>query len=284
MKNCYRGRIAPTPTGYLHLGHARTFWIAMQRARTAGGMLIYRNEDLDPQRCKTSYANSAVEDLHWFGLNWDEGPDLGGPHSPYCQSQRTEYFLNAWAKLKATGHIYPCNRSRRDVNFASSAPHVEDEKTEPIYPIDWRPAAGAWDADLTPGATNWRFKVPANRTIRFHDQRLGECAFECQRDFGDFLVWRRDGVPAYELAVVVDDAAMQISEVVRGEDLLLSTARQLLIYEALGLVAPAFFHTSLLCDAFGQRLAKRTQALSLREMRASGETPERIRQSPEWSA
>jgi len=186
-------------------------------------------------------------------------------------------------KAERSSFIYPCKHSRKDVAFASQAPHAEDENLEPLYPIDLRPPAGIGKSATKPSATNWRFRVPEDQTIRFLDLRLGECTFECQRDFGDFLVWRRDGVPAYELAVVVDDAAMQVSEIVRGEDLLLSTARQLLIYKALELTSPKFYHTSLLCDQNGQRLAKRTQALSLREMRKQGRTPQDIRNSPEWS-
>ena len=133
-----------------------------------------------------------------------------------------------------------------------------------------------------PGATNWRFRVPSDRKVEFDDRCLGPCAFNCLKDFGDFLIWRKDGQPAYELAVVVDDAAMGITEVVRGEDLLISTARQLLIYETLGLRAPEFYHAPLLCDSSGQRLAKRHHSLSLREFREAGQTPETLRKSEDW--
>lgn len=281
MTSSYRGRIAPTPTGFLHLGHARTFWIAMERAKEAGGTLVYRDEDIDPQRCKSDFTQSAMEDLKWFGCRWEEGPDCGGPFGPYRQSERTAGFLAAWAQLKEAGLIYPCDKSRKDVAAATQAPHREDE-AEPIYPESWRPPLGTGNHDTHPGSRNWRFRVPDNRKILFDDLRLGPCAFECMRDFGDFLVWRKDGVPAYELAVVVDDAAMKITEVVRGEDLLISTARQLLLYEALGLSAPNFYHTPLLCDTSGQRLAKRHRSLSLRELRAAGHSPEGLRQSEDW--
>lgn len=278
----YRGRIAPTPTGYLHLGHARTFWIAMERAREAGGQLVFRDEDLDPQRCKPEFSAGAVEDLRWFGCDWQEGPDIGGRFGPYRQSERKALFLKAWEQLKNAGYIYPCDKSRKDVARATSAPHAEDEAAEPIYPESWRPPHGhGKDAD-SPGDINWRFRVTDGRSIGFDDIRLGPCAFECLSDFGDFLVWRKDGVPAYELAVVVDDAAMQISEVVRGEDLLISTARQLLLYEALGRVPPEFYHAPLLCDPSGQRLAKRNRSLTLRELRISGHQPEQLRQSEDW--
>lgn len=282
MSASYRGRIAPTPTGYLHLGHARTFWIAMERAREADGQLVYREEDLDPQRCKPEYARSAIEDLRWFGCEWDEGPDAGGPCGPYVQSQRQAHFLGAWKRLKDAGLIYPCDKSRKDVARAAQAPHAEDEASEPIYPESWRPAPGTGKQASEPGAINWRFRVPDKREILFDDGRLGPCEFECLRDFGDFLVWRKDGVPAYELAVVVDDQAMGISEVVRGEDLLISTARQLLLYEALELKAPSFYHTPLMVDPGGQRLAKRHRSLSLRELREAGHKPEALRQSEDW--
>ena len=282
MSSSYRGRIAPTPTGYLHLGHARTFWIAMERTREANGTLVYREEDLDPHRCKSEYAAAAIEDLKWFGCSWDEDPEIGGPHAPYRQSERKPLFLNAWRQLKDRGYIYPCDKSRKDVARATQAPHAEDETADPIYPEHWRPPYGTGKDEIAPGGTNWRFRVPEDRKIIFDDGRLGPCTFECMRDFGDFLVWRKDGMPSYELAVVVDDAAMQISEVVRGEDLLISTARQLLLYEALGLQAPNFYHTPLMIDTQGQRLAKRHRSLSLRELKDNGQSPESLRHSEDW--
>ena len=254
----------------------------MERAQEAGGTLIYRDEDLDPQRCKPEYAAGAMEDLRWFGCGWHEGPDAGGDCAPYRQSERNDLFLDAWQKLKDTGYIYPCDKSRKDVARAAQAPHAEDEGAETIYPENWRPPLDTGKDASEPGDTNWRFRVPNNRKIFFDDGRLGPCEFECLRDFGDFLVWRKDRVPAYELAVVVDDAAMQITEVVRGEDLLISTARQLLLYEALELNAPAFYHTPLMIDPDGQRLAKRHRSLSLRELREAGQTPEALRQSEDW--
>ena len=282
MKSTYRGRIAPTPTGYLHLGHARTFWIAMERTRAAGGQLVYRDEDLDPHRCKPEYTAGALEDLRWFGCDWDEGPDASGPFAPYRQSERLPRFLGAWQQLKDAGFIYPCDKSRKDVAWATQAPHPEETNRETIYPVDLRPPPGTGLSAQTPGQSNWRFRVPHDRTMSFDDRNLGPCGFDCQRDFGDFIVWRKDGLPAYELAVVVDDAAMGITEVVRGEDLLLSTARQLLLYAALGLHPPDFYHTPLLCDSSGQRLAKRHGALSLRELRAAGHTPQALRTSEDW--
>ncbi|MGC6455479.1 MAG: tRNA glutamyl-Q(34) synthetase GluQRS [Coraliomargaritaceae bacterium] len=282
MSTKYRGRIAPTPTGYLHLGHARTFWIAMERAREAGGQLVYRNEDIDPQRCRPEYTHAAMEDLTWFGCRWEEGPDLGGPHAPYNQSERSARFLDAWKRLQKAGCIYPCDKSRKDVVQATLAPHEEETTDEPIYPETWRPPPGAGGTASDPGPTNWRFRVPDARKITFDDGRLGPCAFTTMQDFGDFLVWRKDGAPAYELAVVVDDQAMEITEVVRGEDLLISTARQILLYEALDYTPPKFYHTPLLCDPNGQRLAKRHRSLSLRELREDGHKPEQLRTNEDW--
>ena len=255
----------------------------MQRAQQAGGQLIYRNEDLDTLRCMPKFSKSAVEDLRWFGINWDEGEGEGGAFGPYSQSKRTQIYLSAWEKLKNAGIIYPCEKSRKDVAHAGQAPHTEDAAMlEPIYPENWRPPIGAGMDAAHPDSRNWRFRVPASRTISFSDGRLGPCKFDCLKDFGDFLVWRKDGVPAYELAVVIDDAAMKITEVVRGEDLLISTARQLLIYEALQLLPPTFYHTPLMIDAEGRRLTKRNLSLSLRELREAGHTPNKLRQSKDW--
>lgn len=271
----YRGRLAPTPTGYLHLGHARTFWIAQQRARQAGGTLVLRDEDLDRDRCRPEFAVAMLEDLLWFGLDWQEGPDVGGPFAPYRQSERQPFYQQIWRELASRGVIYPSPHSRKDLREALSAPH-EDE-AEPIFPASLRPPAGTRQGASDPGGVNWRFRVPDDREIVFRDGLCGEVRRTASRDFGDFLVWRKDGFPSYELAVVADDHAIEITEVVRGEDLLTSTARQLLIYEALGWTPPAFCHCPLVRDAQGVRLAKRTQALSLRELRQQGQEPSVLR-------
>lgn len=280
----YRGRIAPSPTGFLHLGHARTFWYAQERARQRGGTLVLRNEDLDVARCKPQFVAAMFEDLSWFGLHWQEGSDCGGPHAPYDQSKRTPLYEAALETLLNKGLLYACICSRKDIQNAASAPHLGDDGI--IYPGTCRPKydyrkqqtviPGA-DSDSTGRASAkphcWRFKVPPGEIISFTDGNYGPQQFEAGVDFGDFVVWRQDNVPAYQLAVVVDDAAMQITEVVRGADLLLSTARQLLLYRALGLKAPAFYHCALLTDASGTRLAKRCDALSLQNLRVLGETP-----------
>jgi glutamyl/glutaminyl-tRNA synthetase len=272
----YRGRLAPSPTGYLHLGHARTFWTAQQRAAAAGGALILRNEDLDARRFRLEFVDAMIEDLRWFGFRWQEGPDCGGPFGPYAQSERACFYRAALEKLRQRGWIYPCRCSRGDVLRALQAPHAGEE--EPVYPGTCRPAAGTMFEAVKTKGVNWRFRTPDGERISFVDGFFGPQQFEAGRDFGDFVVWRHDDVPAYQLSVVVDDAAMKITEVVRGADLLVSTARQLLLYRALEWTPPAFYHCRLVTDDAGVRLAKRHDALSLRRLRAEGRTPERLRQ------
>jgi glutamyl/glutaminyl-tRNA synthetase len=280
----YRGRLAPSPTGHLHLGHARTFWFAAERARAAAGALVLRNEDLDALRFRLDFVETMLEDLRWFGFAWQEGPDVGGPYGPYNQSERRPLYRAALEKLHAARLIFPCTRSRRDVIEAASAPHEVypprrsgGENDEPVYPAQFRPPA---DAPLPPLgekiSVNWRLRVPDGREVSFVDGRLGPQRAMAGRDFGDFLVWRKDDVPSYQLACAVDDDAMRITEVVRGADLVTSTFRQLLVYQALGLAAPAFYHCELMTDQNGVRLAKRHDALSLRALRAAGKTPEQI--------
>ncbi len=276
MSPSYRGRIAPSPTGYLHLGHARTFWTAYQRGLDHHGALVFRNEDLDPQRSKTEYVAAMLEDLRWLGIRWQEGPDISGPFAPYEQSRRYEFYLRDWRRLAQGGFIYPCTCSRKDLAQSAQAPHEGDE--EPIYPGTCRPVAGTRFENESPRGVNWRFRVPDGERITFVDGKLGSQSFVAGRDFGDFVVWRRDDVPAYQLAVVTDDCDMQITEVVRGEDLLVSTARQLLVMRALGCKPPAYFHCPLLRDSQGERLAKRSDALSLRELRKKGYSPDRVRE------
>ncbi len=252
-----------------------TFWRAQERAGAAGGKLVLRLEDLDGNRCRPEFRGAIIEDLHWFGLRWDEGPDMGGTFGPYVQSERRETYLAAWRRLRDAALIYPCTCSRQDVLQSAGAPHHENE--EPVYPGKCRPPSGTISGLASPSGHNWRFHVPDGEALEFDDQRLGRQRAIVGFNFGDFVVWRKDDVPAYQLAVVVDDAAMQITEVVRGADLLLSTFRQLLLYRALGLSAPQFYHTELITDSAGQRLAKRHDSLSLRELRNSGADPDQLR-------
>jgi len=271
----YRGRLAPSPTGYLHLGHARTFWMAQQRALAHRGKLVLRNEDLDTTRFKMEFVDAMLEDLRWFGFEWQEGPDIGGPFAPYNQSERMGFYRTAFEQLRVAGWLYPCTCSRKDIQSAARAPHAEDE-AEPIYPGTCRRNQ---KSEIRNQKFSWRFRVPAGETISFADGHFGEQRFVAGTDFGDFIVWRRDDVPSYQLACVVDDAAMRITEVVRGADLLVSTARQLLLYLALGWTPPRFYHCPLMLDEKGVRLAKRHDALSLRTLRNSGELATAIRAS-----
>jgi len=215
-----------------------------------------------------------IEDLRWLGIRWSEGPDCGGDYGPYTQSERRGYYLEAWQRLRDGGLIYPCTCSRKDLAQAASAPNDLDD--EPIYPGRCRERSDAASFS-EPAGVNWRFRAPNgkgdSKAVTFTDLNLGKQHYLPGKDFGDFLVWRRDDVPAYQLAVVVDDAAMRITEVTRGADLLKSTARQILLQSALGLTTPEYFHCELVRDAAGARLAKRSDALSIRHLRESGMSP-----------
>ncbi len=269
----YRGRLAPSPTGLLHLGHARTFLIAAQRAAEHQGTLILRNEDLDPQRSRAEFVRAMIDDLQWLGIRWTEGPDCGGPFAPYSQNERRALYLEAWRHLRDAGAIYPCTCSRKDLGSAASAPNDTDD--EPIYPGHCRGRTDARQFE-SPSGVNWRFRVPDGERVDFTDLNLGSHSYIAGHEFGDFLVWRRDDVPAYQLAVVADDAAMRITEVVRGADLLKSTARQLLLFRALEYSSPDYCHCELLRDREGVRLAKRHDALSIRHLRENGITPAQV--------
>jgi glutamyl-tRNA synthetase len=288
----YRGRLAPSPTGLLHLGHARTFWVAQERSRAKGGTLVLRNEDLDSTRYRMEFVEAMLEDLKWFGFEWQEGPDCGGPFGPYAQSERPKFYVAALEQLRAAGWVYPCTCSRKDILTAARAPHADDDR-EPIYPGTCRTKSARRDLSgvrssaesgpsdalhPTPGTRiNWRFRVPEGETISFVDRNCGAQHFVAGKDFGDFVVWRQVDAPSYQLACTVDDAAMQITEVVRGADLLPSTARQLLLYRALGWTPPQFYHCALMTDEAGVRLAKRHDALSLRRLREAGKIPASLR-------
>lgn len=266
----YLGRLAPSPTGLLHVGHARTFWIAAQRARAANGLLWLRDEDLDPQRSRVEFATAMREDLRWLGITWD---------AEMRQSERLGAYREAMERLLRSGHVYACNCSRRDLQQAVQAPHEEDD--EPVYSGRCRPAAtGGTAAEGLQPLTNYRFRMEDGEAVRFVDRHAGAQSFtascDAGADFGDFVVWRKDGLPSYQLACVVDDAAMGVTEVVRGRDLLKSTARQMLLQRALGLPTPAYYHCDLIRDQAGVRLAKRHDALSLRALREQGLSPAQV--------
>ena len=259
----YKGRLAPSPTGFLHLGHAATFFTAHNRA--ANGTLLLRIDDLDPQRSKDLYLEAIREDLRWLGITWN---------AELHQSHRLDLYREALETLLQTGKIYPCTCTRKDLQQATQAPHEDDD--EPLYNGRCRPQQPATSTQFQ-AQTNYRFHVPEGETIHFPDGNQGPQHFTAARDFGDFLVWRKDGLPSYQLANVVDDAETGITEVVRGRDLLKSTARQILLQRALNLPTPQYFHTNLLLDEHGERLAKRNDALSLRTLRDSGVTPAELR-------
>jgi glutamyl/glutaminyl-tRNA synthetase len=274
----YTGRVAPSPTGLLHLGHAATFWTAFTRARHANGTLLLRNEDLDPQRSRPEFIDAMLEDLSWLGIAWQ--PPM------ISQSERLPLYRAAFEQLLQSGHVYPCTCTRRDLSRMMHAPHDEDD--EPLYDGHCRTAP----LSTTPIAANYRFRVPDGETIRFLDRNLGPQAFTAgiasdnpQLAFRDFLIWRKPvpgdpqegGLPSYQLACVVDDADLRITEVVRGADLLKSTTRQILLQRALGLPPVDYFHTRLLRDEHGVRLAKRHDALALRTLREQGLTPADVR-------
>jgi len=263
----YVGRLAPSPTGLLHLGHARTFLVAWWRARNVGGRLVMRLEDLDGPRAKPEMAEAALRDLAWLGLDWD-GPD-------YLQSTGLLEISAAAAELSQRGLAYACVCSRSDVRSAQSAPQLGEN--EPRYPGTCRGKfASLLAAEQETGKpAGLRLQVPdGNLTV--NDNLLGARGFDVQGDVGDFLIAKRDGAPAYQLAVVVDDARQAVTEVVRGEDLLASSARQQLLQQALGLPAVSYLHVPLVLDESGRRLAKRDDDLSLQQLREGGTDPRAI--------
>lgn len=259
------GRFAPSPSGRLHLGNLGCSLLAWLSAKSRGGKIVLRIEDLDAARCPRVYADQLEEDLAWLGLVWDEGGSQGGPHGPYYQSECSEIYTQSYKKLEEMHLVYPCFCSRAQLH-AASAPHTSDGNV--VYPGTCR--------DLTPAevevkarvkAPAWRLKVP-DEVISFEDGCMGPHAENLLTDCGDFYLRRADGVFAYQLAVVVDDARMGVTEVVRGADLLSSTARQLYLYRLLGLKAPHFAHCPLLLAADGRRLSKRDGDVSLETLQS----------------
>lgn len=268
------GRLAPSPTGGLHLGHARTFLLTWLAARQAGGRVVLRIEDIDATRVRAEAVQGAIDDLHWLGLDWDEGPDVGGPNGPYLQSRRLDRYAYALDRLKAAGQVYPCTCTRADIARAASAPHAEDEG--PVYPGTCSGRSPSDAENLSASSPMaWRFRVPPG-LITWMDLVLGPISLDPARHGGDFIVARQGGPPSYQLAVVVDDAAMGVSQVVRGDDLRTSTPRQLLLYRALGQSAPTFGHVPLVHGPDGRRLAKRDQAIKLATLRSEGCDPRRL--------
>ena len=247
----YRGRIAPTPSGFLHIGHLKTFKTACDRARAAGGKIVLRIEDIDSARCKKEYEEQIFKDLKSAKLLWDEGPDIGGEFAPYAQSERFDLYKKRLMELIGKNKVYPCNASRAQIKEKAK---INTKYNEAIFPPELRPKNWETPADIF--ACNWRFIVDKTEPVEFFDEICGAQKFCPQQDFGDFLVWRKTGEPSYELAVVADDIAMQITEVVRGQDLLLSSARQIMLYRAFGAAIPKFAHCPLVLDGGGKKLSK----------------------------
>jgi len=269
-----RGRFTPSPTGQLHLGNARTALFAWLDARAAGGAFLMRIEDLDRARVQPGAEAQQLDELHWLGLDWDEGPDRGGPHAPYRQSERTAAYDAAIERLLAAGRAFLCACSRADVARAASAPHDEQEPRYPGTCRDTDPAAVAARAAAQGRAPAVRFAGRGER-IDFVDEVHGALAAEAG-GVDDFVLRRADGTAAYQLAVVVDDAAMAVTRVVRGDDLLRSTPRQIALYRALDLTPPVFAHVPLVLAPGGERLAKRTRPATLAALRAGGVAPEAV--------
>lgn len=255
------GRLAPSPTGAQHVGNARTYLIAWLSARAQRGRVLLRIEDIDSPRVKAGAAEQALEDLRWLGLDWD-GPAV-------VQTERLPLYEAALARLKAQELVYPCTCTRSDIETAASAPHAEHEG--PVYPGTCAGRRASDAATLKDHSFAWRFRIGAGATA-FEDGFHGLVDIDLRRTGGDFVVWKSSGTPAYQLAVVVDDAAQGVTEVVRGDDLLPSTPRQLSLYRALGLTPPRFIHVPLVVGPDGRRLAKRHGDTRLSALRESGVT------------
>lgn len=278
------GRLAPSPTGGLHLGHARTFLIAWLAARAAGGRVILRIEDLDASRVRPDAVTGAIDDLRWLGLDWHEGPDVGGPSGPYIQSERSALYARALETLRGLELIYPCTCTRADVARLASAPHAEDEG--PVYPGT---CAGRTVADaqaLAGHSFAWRFRVPPGEVV-WEDLVRGHVSAEPKLAGGDFIVARSTAQVSYQLAVVLDDDAMGVTQVIRGDDLMASTPRQILLAHALELRSRQFGHVPLAVGSDGRRLAKRDGSIKLKSLRERGIDPRRLvgrlAQSCGWS-
>lgn len=256
------GRFAPSPSGRIHLGNLLCCLLAWLSARQKGGKVVLRIEDLDTARCKRPYAEQMIEDLCWLGLTWDEGPGVGGPDGPYYQSERTALYEEALEKLERMGLVYPCYCTRAELH-AASAPHRSDGQA--VYPGTCRHLTAA-EREKKTRAPATRLMVP-DETWSFTDGHMGHYGENLLHECGDFLLRRSDGMFAYQLAVVVDDAAMGVTEVVRGSDLLSSTPRQLYLYDLLGLKAPEFIHFPLLLAPDGRRLSKRDADAGLDDLR-----------------
>ena len=275
MSDLTRGRYAPSPTGDLHLGNLCTALLAWLLARCDGGQFVLRVEDLDRPRTRRGATQRMLDDLRWLGIDWDEGPDVGGPYAPYTQSERQAIYTAYLQRLQDAGQIYPCYCSRAEIARAASAPCADEGLR---YPGTCRYLSEDQRRKLEAagGSPSLRFRVDDERVVTFHDLLAGRQQQHVQNAIGDFILRRANGIFAYQFAVVVDDALMRINQVVRGADLLASTARQIMLYEALGFAVPTFAHAPLVVDNEGKRLSKRLQSEGLEPLRAAGVRPAQV--------
>ena len=277
MSRVEKGRLAPSPTGAQHLGNARTYLLAYWSARKSGKQIALRIEDIDSPRVKPWATQQAIDDLSWLGIEWDEGPDVGGANGPYIQTQRVDLYAEALEKLIAANRVFPCTCTRKDIASAASAPHESRglfTHEGPIYPgtcADWRAGESIPDE----GTFCWRFR-PSDRRIEFSDRVAGDHECNPAKELGAFPITQKAGNTSYQLAVVVDDAAMGITEVVRGDDLIASTFRQIDLFAALELPCPSFAHVPLVTGEDGRRLAKRHGDTRLSHFREAGVRAEQI--------
>ncbi|AFC33934.1 GluQ [Paenibacillus mucilaginosus 3016] len=269
-----RGRFAPTPSGLLHIGNAFTALLAWLQIRAASGSFVLRIEDIDTARSRPEYTRQLLEDLAWLGLDWDEGPDSGGLHAPYEQSLRLESYAAAARRLEEGGWLYSCFCSRAELKAVARAPHGLASEGAAYPGLCRHLTAAEREQRAARKEPALRFAVPPREVVFTDGVQGGQRV--AAGSLGDFVVKRADGVFSYQLAVVLDDAAMGVTDVLRGADLLDSTPRQLLLCEALGLQPPAYHHVPLLCAPDGSRLSKRDRSLTLSSLRVSGMRPERL--------
>lgn len=268
-----RGRFAPSPSGRMHLGNLFCALLSWLSVKSRGGEWILRIEDLDTARCRPDYARQVEEDLRWLGLAWDEGGSTGGPDAPYFQSERTALYEAALERLREMGRVYPCFCTRAQ-RLAASAPHRSDGVV--LYSGRCRHLTPAERETLSAQrAPAWRVQVP-EETVSFRDQIQGDYAQNLAAECGDFILRRSDGVYAYQLAVVVDDAFQGVTQVVRGSDLLDSAPRQLWLQSKLGLPHPEYGHVPLLLSPDGRRLAKRDRDLELSQLKERFTAPQLV--------
>ena len=267
-----RGRFAPSPTGFLHLGNVFIALLAWLEMRQKGGAFVLRIEDIDEERSHEEYACALMEDLKWLGLDWDEGPDIGGTYAPYTQQARYAHYETALAVLRAQGLLYPCFCSRARL-MGVGAPHEGEVRVYDGHCFRMTEEERIAAEHLR--RPSFRVHVPA-KDIVFIDATYGVQRMNLAQSVGDFRVRRSDGLYAYPLATPVDDGAMQISDVLRGRDLLGETPAQIWLLETLGYAAPRYRHVPMLVDANGKRLSKRQKGLTVRELRAAGKKPAAI--------